>query len=435
LVSHDQRSCTSNFDKLKQQFETIPKWLKPKVIANNRQTLQFTNGSKITCSCAGTKSLGRGDTLILVHISEYAFFNTPESQLNSITQALAPEGKLIIESTANGLNAFHDLYFKSANNENNYKSFFFNWIEGNSLFKKDYASAVEIYKSKHNNEMLTVKDLDDEELGLQKLGATLEQLVWRRNKVASGSLDEFHQEYPSTPIEAFISTGSSIFDNKKIINSEQAIINGKVLPIPKANIVGLPLVLANHYAKSFFMWEIPKSGEKYCIGADLSEGVGKDYSVIEVFNKESGEQVAEFINNKLKTFQMAEVIDAIGNYYNRGLVTVEKQSGGHAVLERLKLEYRYTNLTKYKSYDQFQKAQWQIGFDTNPKSKSLIINDFVEMFSTGAIKLNSRKLLNEMKIFEINENGKMAAMGTGHDDTVMSTAMALVSMKYRYWYK
>jgi len=67
-------------------------------------------------------------------------------------------------------------------------------------------------------------------------------------------------------------------------------------------------------------------------------------------------------------------------------------------------------------------------------SKSIIINDFVEMFN-GALKINSRKLLNEMKIFELNENGRMAASGTGHDDCVLSTAFAIVSIKSRYYYK
>jgi hypothetical protein len=433
LVSHDQKSCNSIFDKLKQQFNSLPNWLRPKTIANNRAEIKMVNGSKIVCSVAGSRDVGRGDTLQLVHLSEFAFWKNPEKQLNSITQGLSANGKLIIESTANGLNNFHDLYFQSANNENSFKSFFFNWIDGSSLFTKDYENSVEIYKSK-NGKLLAVDEFDDEEIELTKLGMTLSQAMWRRLKVASSGLDSFHMEYPSTPIEAFISTGSSIFESKRINSSEIGLVHDKVTYIPKANIIGMPLVLSNHYAKSFFAWKIPKAGDKYFVGADLSEGVGKDYSVVEVFNKE-GEQCAEFVNNKLKPYQMAEVINEVGLFYNKALITVEKASGGHSAIERLRLDYKYMNMTKYQSYDQFQKAHWQIGFDTNPKSKSIIINDFVEMFSTGAMKINSRKLLNEMKIFEVNDSGKMAASGAGHDDTVMATAFAIVSMKSRFWYK
>lgn len=432
LVSHDQKSCNAIFDKLKQQFNSLPKWLKPQEMANNRQEIKLKNGSKITCVCAGNKEVGRGDTLHLVHLSEFAFWKMPDKQLNSITQALAPEGKLIIESTANGLNYFHDLYFQAKNRENSYKSFFFNWIDGSSLFKKDYIKAVGTYKTR-NGKLLEENELDDEELMLKDLGATMEQLMWRRLKVASSGLEAFHQEYPSTDLEAFISTGSNVFSNKKIDEVEKAIIHNKTTYIPKDNIMDLPQLLKLHYGKSFFIWKIPVIREKYYIGCDLSEGVGQDYSVIEVFNKD-GEQVAEFYNNKLKPYEMAEIINAIGHYYNKGLITVEKASGGHSAIERLRYEYHYMNMSKYKSYDNFNRLVWQVGFDTNNKTKSLIINDFVELFETGQLKINSRRLLQEMKIYEISENGRMGASGTGHDDTVMATALAIVSIKNPFYY-
>lgn len=434
LVSHDQKSCNAIFDKLKQQFNSLPKWLKPEQIANNRQEIKLKNGSKITCVCAGNKDVGRGDTLHLVHLSEFAFWKMPKKQLNSITQALAPYGRLIIESTANGLNYFHDLYFQAKNNENSYKSFFFNWINGSSLFKKDYQNSVEIYKSRNNGKILTIDELDDIEKELVSLGATVEQLMWRRLKVSSAGIEAFHQEYPSTDTEAFISTGNSVFNNKRITEVERAIVHNKTKYISEEKIIGLPQLLQLHYGKSFFMWQIPKANEKYYIGADLSEGVGKDYSVIEVLDK-NGEQVAEFRNNKIKPYQMAEIINAIGLYYNKGLLTVEKASGGHSVIERLRYDLCYMNMTKYKSYDQFNRVVWNVGFYTNNKTKSLIINDFVELFEKGQLKINSRTLLQEMKIFEISENGKMGASGTGNDDTVMAMALAIVSLKNPFYYK
>ncbi|UZW14345.1 terminase [Clostridium pasteurianum] len=432
LVSHDQKSCNAIFDKLKQQFNSVPSWLKPDEIANNRQEIKLKNGSKVTCSCAGNKEIGRGDTLHLVHLSEFAFWKMPEKQLNSITQALAPEGRLIIESTANGLNKFHDLYFQSESRENNYKSFFFNWISGSTLFQKDYIKAVQIYKSRNNGVELTESELDDEELELRKLGMTMEQAMWRRMKIASSSLEQFHQEYPSTPIEAFVSTGANIFNNKRIVDVEMNIPKDNY--IPKNNIVDLPLILKNHYGRSFFMYKIPRVGDKYYIGCDLSEGVGQDYSVIEVFNQD-GEQCGEFYNNKLKPFQMAEIINSIGRYYNKGILIVEKASGGHSCIEKLRYDFKYMNMSKYKTYDNFNKPKWTIGFDTNAKSKGLIINSFVEMFETGQLAINSKRLLNEMKVFEINDSGSMGAISGSHDDSVMATALALASLKEGKFYK
>ncbi|EPY6467475.1 terminase [Clostridium sporogenes] len=431
LVSYDQKSCNAVFGKLKQQFNSLPKWLKPETEANNRQEIKMCNGSKITCVTAGNKELSRGDTLQFIHLSEFAFWKNPDKHLNSITQAIGTGATLIIESTANGVNLFHDLYFKSKNKENSFKPYFFNWIDGGSLFKKKYKEAVKRYKA-INNKNLIENDLDDEEKELLKLGASMEQLTWRRMTISKTSLEQFHQEYPSTDVEAFIISGNSVFDNKKVSQALTNIKNNKTKYIKKENIIGLPSLLQQHIGRSFFIYQIPKAGKRYYIGADLSEGVGQDYSVIEVLDK-NGEQVAEFYNNKIKPYKMSEIINCIGHYYNYALLTIEKASGGHSVIERLRYDLKYMNMTKYKSYDQFNKLIWNVGFDTNSKTKSLIINDLIELFEKNQLKINSERLLQEMQVF-VSENGKMGAISGSHDDSVMSMALAIVSIKYGFWY-
>lgn len=431
LVSYDQKSCNAVFGKLKQQFNSLPKWLKPQTEANNRQEIKMVNGSKITCVTAGNKELSRGDTLQFIHLSEFAFWKNPDKHLNSITQAIGTGATLIIESTANGVNLFHDLYFKSKNKENSFKPYFFNWIDGGSLFKKKYKEAVKRYKA-INNKNLIENDLDDEEKELLKLGASMEQLTWRRMTISKTSLEQFHQEYPSTDVEAFIISGNSVFDSKKVSQALTNIKNNKTKYIKKENIIGLPSLLQQHIGRSFFIYQIPQAGKRYFIGCDLSEGVGQDYSVIEVLDS-NGEQVAEFYNNKIKPYQMAEIINCIGHYYNYALLTIEKASGGHSVIERLRYDLKYMNMTKYKSYDDFNKIIWNVGFDTNSKTKSLIINDLIELFEKNQLKINSERLLQEMQVF-VSENGKMGAISGSHDDSVMAMALAIVSIKYGFWY-
>ena len=48
------------------------------------------------------------------------------------------------------------------------------------------------------------QDLDDE------------QLMFRRNKISQGGEDKFKQEYPSTAEEAFLRSGSTVFDVSKL---------------------------------------------------------------------------------------------------------------------------------------------------------------------------------------------------------------------------
>ena len=63
--------------------------------------------------------------------------------------------------------------------------------------------------------------LSKEEKELKKtFHLTDEQIMWRRWSIKNncgGDIDKFHQEYPATPEEAFIATGTGVFDNKAII--------------------------------------------------------------------------------------------------------------------------------------------------------------------------------------------------------------------------
>lgn len=433
LVSHNQSSTNTIFDKLKQQFNSLPDFIKPELVTNNRQELKFVNGSKITCLTAGNKEIGRGDTLNgVIHLSEYAYWKNPEKQLNALSQAVSDTGKIIIESTACGFNKFSDVYYQAKNHENSYKSFFFNWIDGKELFKNQYQQAMEEYKARNSCELL-YEDLDADEIQLYDIGASLEQLAWRRKKISTDGKDAFNVEYPATDSDCFLTSGTQLFDSKRIDGCIQTIIKDKITYLAKDKIVGLPLILQNLYGKSLQIWGIPKSGEKYYIGVDCSEGIGQDYSTAIVLNKD-GEQVAQLKNNQIKPYQMADVIDALGRYYNKALLTIEKASGGHSVIERLRYDKRYMNMTKYKTYDEFNRAIWKVGFDTNNKTKSIIVNDGREWFEKGLLQIRSRELLDEMKVFVVTDKGGMGAISGSHDDLVMGLCLAIVGMKNALWY-
>jgi hypothetical protein len=437
LVSHDQKSCNAIFDKLKQQFRSLPNWLKPEEIANNRQEIKLVNGSKITCVVAGNKDLARGDTLHLVHCSEFAFWKSPKKQLNSIMQALAPDGIIIIESTANGQNYFAETFFKAKRDENSFRDFFFNWINGRTLFEKDYENAVEQWLARNNNKMLTTEDLDEDELELVKLGADIKQLIWRRLKISNSSLEEFRQEFPSTPTEAFQTTGSQIFANKRIDEVYNSISSKKEKFIPKSKMIelGLPSSLQNYYGKSLFIYHTPEKGKRYFIGVDCSEGIGKDYSTIEVYDKE-GKECCMFRNNTIKPWEFADLIYDLGHYFNKSILGVERASGGHSVIEKLWYGKRYYNMMGHQDYDERNKAIWSPGFDTNSKTKGLIINNYRELFETKKIQINSLETLDEMKVFELKENGvSMGACIGMTDDLVMATAIALDLLKEGIQYK
>ena len=275
LISHSQESTNKVFAKLKQMFYSLPDCIRPELLTNNRQELSFVNGSRISCQTAGNKDLCRGDTINgVLHMSEFALWKNQEGQMQSLMQAVTESATVIVESTTKGFNLYSQTYMQARNNENDFKSFMFNWINGRTLFIPQYKQAVKSYKARHNGKMLTEDEYDDEEKALAKLGMTPEQAVWRRMKIAESSLDAFHEEFPSTFEESCIVTGSSVFDNGKIVKLQQAIIENNIKPLSLDKIVGIPTMLRNHISnRNLKVWEIPKNGMKYVLGCDLSEGL------------------------------------------------------------------------------------------------------------------------------------------------------------------
>ncbi len=424
LVSYSIDSATAISEKLKQLYNDLPDALKVDLVANNKKELKFVNGSRIICATCGSKDVARGLTIRFAHLSEVGFMkDTVDKQLLAIEQALTPNGRIVLESTANGLNYFSELFNKAGRKENMYHSFFFSWIDDKVMFADEYKMFSQRYIDMYGK-LPAEDELTDEEKGLRLQGATLEQLVWRRLKISNSSEESFKQEFPSNPIEAFVSTGSNVFTPKLIHERLQYVDEAKAI---RNRYNGCPVSLLPWLKSELSIWALPKRGEKYYIGVDTSEGLSQDYSAIQVVSSE-GVQVAEFKSNKVKPFQFAEIVNDIGIYYNKALLVVEKASAGHTVVDKLKNDYKYSNMYKYREYDARGRAKKKIGFVTNGKTKPLMINDFVELFETSQIVINSKELLSEMKLFQFKD-GKMEATVGNHDDLVMAFAMALVGIK------
>lgn len=440
MLSHNDESTRAIFNKLKALYNSIPDSLRPKLIRNNRAELQLSNGSIISCSTMGRTDKGRGQTAKLIHLSEFAFVNSDiaTKQLLSLEQALRPDGHLIVETTANGLNFFHNLYQKSKKNENAYKSVFYNYLDTKEMFKDEYEQYWKIYRNL-NGHVFKEEDMTDEERELleeyKEQGMDMKVLCWRRLKIQNSTREQFNQEFPLTDEMAFITSGDSIFDNERVSRISKALLLKEDKYLSKDKVIDdLPKGMYKFYGKSFFMYQKPQEDMKYYIGVDCSEGVGKDYSTCIVFDEE-GQHCATFKNNKIKPYEFAEFINKLGIYYNRAYLVVEKASGGHSVIERLRYTFKYMNMAKYKTYDEFNRMHWQIGFDTNLKTKGIIIHDFVEMFDKGEIQLNDIDILEEMKVFKVEDSGKMGAMRGYHDDLIMACALALAGLKSGKYYK
>ena len=436
IMSYSLDTVDIVFKKLKAMYDDLSTAVKIKDVANNRKELILENRSRIICCVCGSKDAARGSTLRYVHLTEVAFMDDEKlkNQLVAIEAALRPDGQMVLESTSKGMNRWFEMWMQAVNHESQYKPFFFSWLDDKYLFAKDYEENSEIYKNR-NGRYLTVDDLDEEELALyykmkgEKNPLALMKLMWRRMKIANIGLEKFRQEYPSNAMESFIVSGNNIFDLQLIQSRLNFVDDTPKLELPNK----LPPIFRK-WKNSITIWKYPQVGRKYYGGVDTGEGIGSDNSVISIVDSD-GFQCFEFANNKIKPYEFAELVRAVGKYYNTCLLVIEKLSAGHTVVDKLyDSNNRYINLYKYKSYDAKGKMRKKPGFETSLKSRPIIINRFVELFEKGEVCINSKGLLNEMKSFQVDNNGKVQAVVGAKDDRVLAFCMALEGIASGLYY-
>ncbi len=436
IMSYSLDTVDIVFKKLKAMYDDLNPVVKIKDIANNRKELFLENRSRIICCVCGSKDAARGSTLRYVHLTEVAFMDDEKlkNQLVAIEAALRPDGQMVLESTSKGLNCWFEMWMQAVTKESQYKPFFFSWLDDKYLFAKEYRENSDVYK-KREGRYLTVDDLDEEERALyhkmdgENNPLALLKLMWRRVKISNIGLEKFRQEYPSNAMESFVVSDHNIFELQLIQSRLNYVDDNPKLELPHALIS-----VVNKWRHSITIWKYPQAGKKYYGGVDTGEGIGNDNSVISIVDAD-GFQCLEFASNKIKPYEFAELVRGIGKYYNNCLLVVEKLSAGHSVVDKLyDSNNRYTNLYKYKSYDAKGKVRKKPGFETSIKSRPIMINRFVELFEKGEVCINSKALLQEMKLFQLDHNGKVQAVAGAKDDRVMAFCMALEGITSGIYY-
>jgi len=207
ILTHEQEATNNLFGMVERYHEHCPSLVKPSTGAANAKELFFDKlESGYAVGTAGTKAVGRSQTIQLFHGSEAAFWPNAATHFAGVVQAI-PDltgTEIILESTANGVGGeFHERWQQAEAGLGDYIAIFIPWF-----WEKAYSRDVpDDFK------------LDDDERDYQALyGLTAGQMAWRRAKLAE--LKDpllFKQEYPATAAEAFQATGHDGFIKPEMV--------------------------------------------------------------------------------------------------------------------------------------------------------------------------------------------------------------------------
>ena len=102
IAAHKYSGAQEIMQRIRFAYETLPNFVRAGVTAYNKGSMEFDNGSRIVAQ-ATTENTGRGLSLTLVYLDEFAFVPPRIAQefWTSLSPTLSTGGKCMITSTPN----------------------------------------------------------------------------------------------------------------------------------------------------------------------------------------------------------------------------------------------------------------------------------------------------------------------------------------------
>ena len=184
--------------------------------------------------------------------------------------------------------------------------------------------------------------------------------------------------------------------------------------------------------QNLWVWEPADYSREYLITADVARGDSKDYSACHVIDINTNVQVAEY-KGQMPPKEFGYFLTGLATEYNNAMLVVENANIGWATLDAIR-ERGYRNLYHSPKSDAITaesylrvyegNSEMTPGFTMSMRTRPLVINKFREFVGDRSATIQSKRLLEEMKVF-IWKNGRPEAQSGYNDDLVMSFGIAM----------
>lgn len=426
---------------------------------------------KIKIGTAERPDSCRGGDYNLVHLSEVGLWKTtdgkkPEDIVRSACSGMVyrPYTMVVYESTANGTGNFFQREYDAAKaGRSMFKALFIAWYDID-IYTLPFASdderadfAISLWENRNNHNVMS----DREECGayLWKLwtyGATLEAIHWYVvERSGKNSHSVMASEYPSDDIEAFVNSGSHVFDEALVDKLKAGCRPPKFIGDVYGDKDEGPEALRHvRFSEDkqglFWIWEKPDIDpeevirHRYLVTVDIGGRSNKaDWSVIVVFDRlymMDGDKpvvVAQWyghIDIDLLAWKAAQ----IAAYYDNALLVIESNTlethdkerivdgdQSQFILNQIKDVYDNLYARKQSEEDIKEGAPRKYGFHTNVSTKPMIISTLVKVIRESLYVERDERCLDEYKTYERKQNGAFGAIEGKHDDLLMTRAIGL----------
>lgn len=266
-----------------------------------------------------------------------------------------------------------------------------------------------------------------------------------------------HRERTRAPLAVYTIAGAGIPDDLTLPRRDWDLTQAPIpvspstiLPHSTETFYLIPLTFSGYSSTGaglrLFVWEWPEPGATYGLGVDTSDGIGQDWSVVEVLKKNfphgPDQQVAEFASPYIKALQFWPHVLTLASLYSvyqpkqdrrvQCRVAIECRGNGESVQYELQ-KRGWWNFHPWKKLDNRRPTQngetWKIGVYTSAWYRPLMMDRLLTMLEDETLEVYSPYLVAEMEALEKDERKQsLKAVFGEHDDRLMALGFVLDSV-------
>ena len=387
ILANKAKTAIGILQKVRLLYENLPGWIQVGVEEWNKSAISLENGSRVEASATSSSAI-RSMSISTLIIDECAF--VPKNIWSDFYASVYPtvssskKAKIFLISTPNGMNHFYK-FWSDATNEKSDSEFVHYEIQWNDVPGRDEK--------------------------------------FRKKVIAEFGKEYWDQEF-----------------NCEFLGSAGTLISGSKLKV---------LVWKNEIEmrlnNKLKIYELPHKEEdhdgnveygKYVLIFDTGEGVGSDYSTIQVFrvDEKPYRQVATFSDNTISIREFPVTIEKIGKLYNDALVIGENNTIGAAVLDDLFYDLEYENIFygTEKTNKNEEINDQKLGIRMTARSKSLGCSNLKTNIEDDYFILQNSDTISELTWF-IKKGSSWQADDNKHDDLVMPLVIFSYFLRNREW--
>jgi hypothetical protein len=375
ILAHKETMAKELFSRIKLAYTELPNWVKEPVDNEwNDMSAKFANGSRILTSPTSENAI-RGQSVSCLILDEFAFVEESIAKpfWAAVTPTLiaSPTAKLFVSSTPNGQdNVFYDLVMRAEQGKNNF-------IVENVIWSDVPGRGP----------------------------------AWKKHVIESelnGDVDRFEQEYECR----FLGSHNSAFPIRIFEQMKEDIQEP----------IGI------EYNGCLNIWRKPETNRIYTMGVDIAEGLGKDASVIQIFDitdLTNIEQVAMYYSNLIDPSDFVTVVLDIAKMYGNPTLSVERNGIGTDLCNKLYYDFNYPHFVNHGVGKSSSKNFRPGIISTNNVKAPAVVNMKTWLCNNWAVKIRDRRFMEELGHFQKKTNNVWKAEKGYHDDIVMATVWAL----------